>query len=134
VLSHGALRNRFSARCKQLGAPKAASVYRTVGTGFGDPHVEIDSAGYHYVVTERGQEFRRRTTTDAEELLYWLISGVAFEMACKYELQHRVSQQDFRRLMFQKEIELISKVSPVWADRKRMEIDAILAEHPYSDD
>ncbi|MBA4016514.1 MAG: hypothetical protein C0483_04945 [Pirellula sp.] len=134
VLSHSTLRNRYYALCKRLGAPRTASVYHTVGTGFGDPHVEINSAGYHYVVTERGQEYRRRTTTDAEELLYWLISDVVFDMASKYELQHRVPKQDGRRLMFQKRIELISTLSPEWAERKRAEIEAILAEHPYSDD
>lgn len=46
----------------------------TVPQAFGGPHVEIVRGKYHYVVCERGSEDERKTTTDEDELLYWLIS------------------------------------------------------------
>jgi hypothetical protein len=52
----------------------------------GGPHVEIIGDKYHYVVTERGSELERKITTDRQELLYWLISGVVFEMVGDFEL------------------------------------------------
>ena len=74
--------------------------------GTGKPHVEIDSSGYHYVQTERGQEFDRWTTLDFDELLYAIFRTVSFEMASNFEVQHPVAKQDPRRLLFQRQIEL----------------------------
>lgn len=66
----------------------------------GRPHVEIVGQTYHYVVAERGKEFRRETTTEIGELLYWIFKSVTFSMACDYELTHRIKGQDSRRLLF----------------------------------
>ena len=103
------------------------------GTGFGDPHIEVDTTHYHYVVTERGKELERKTTLDADELIYWLISDVIRDIASDYEMKHRVPNQDSRRQQFQKEIELFLLVNPDWAARKKNELAVILAEHPFSD-
>lgn len=133
MLTHGTLRRRFHSLCRRLSAPVDDSVYRTKPTGFGDPFVEIDADQYHYVIEERGQELEKRSTADADELLYWLISDVVFRIALAYELQHRVSGQDSRRIVFQRSTELLSMLSPAWAVRGRDEIDAILVQAPYSD-
>lgn len=108
-------------------------MYRTVGTGFGDPHVEIQGDRYEYVVTERGTEFERRGTGDPDELMYWLVSDVIREMAIDHELQHRTPDQDHRRSIFQKEVELFSAIDPVWAARRQSEIAEILRDHPFRD-
>jgi Immunity protein 63 len=86
------------------------------------------------VLTERGSEFERRATFDLEELIYWISSDAAFELACQYELKNRVSGQDFRRMMFAKHIELMSIVKPEWGARKAREYEAVLAQSPYHDD
>src|SRR4051812_25189682 len=64
------------------------------------PHIEADSCGYHYVVVERGQELRRDTTHDLDELLYHVFESVTFSLACDYERAHRIAGQDFRRQLF----------------------------------
>ena len=84
----------------------------------GSPHVEIIGAEYHLVVTERGSEFERKTTKDIDELLFWLVSGDVFELACDWELEHRIEGQDSRRLLFAKEIEYLDKTNPKWANKK----------------
>lgn len=99
----------------------------------GSPHVECIGGEFHYVVTERGSEFERRKTSDAEELLFWLISDLTWAMAVDWEVQHRIRGEDFRRELFRKDIELMSQVSQDWARQKREKYQKILGEHPFDD-
>jgi len=124
------LRSDYSALCERLGA---RGVLHTTPQHDGSPHVECVGESYHYVVTERGSEFDRRRTNDPEELLYWLMSGVVFSLASEYELRHRIEGQDPRRLLFQKEIDLMERLSDDWARLKRDEIQRTLSTHPYDD-
>jgi Immunity protein 63 len=100
---------------------------------FGYPHIEIDSQGFHYIVVERGNELFRITTPDLDELLYHVFSDVTFDLACRYEVQRRVPGKDFRRLMFDRQIELLAKLSPAWAERRLKEQGQTLVDHPFVD-
>jgi hypothetical protein len=100
---------------------------------FARPHLEVDAAGYHYVVVERGQELKRDTTSDLDTLLYNVFGTVTHELASHYEVTHRVEGQDSRRLLFQKQVELLALLSPAWANFKAMEHDKVLQQHPYDD-
>ena len=60
------------------------------------PHIEIDGR-YHFVVVERGLELERRTTTDLDEILYWIFDGVTSSLASRYEVRNRNPGEDFRR-------------------------------------
>jgi hypothetical protein len=131
--THDGLKIKFFEACKKIGVPQEKVKYYTSPLGDGSAHVEIDKNGYHYVVSERGQEAERKTTTDADELVYWLLADVIFDMASKYELKHRAKGQDSRRILFAKEIELFEQVNPAWAIRKQEEIKATVAENPYVD-
>jgi hypothetical protein len=98
------------------------------------PYVEIDDRGYHLVVNERGIERERLTTPDLDELLYRIFRSVTFQTAVEYELKHRDETRDCRRLIFDKQIELLSRLSLRWAARETEEHVRILCEHPYDDD
>jgi hypothetical protein len=100
---------------------------------FAHPHIEVNEAGYHYVVIERGQEQERVTTTDLDELLYLIFKSVTFALAGSYELKHRAEGRDNRRLHFQKQLELMHILSPQWSDRKAAEQQKILQQYPYDD-
>jgi hypothetical protein len=100
----------------------------------GSPHVEISGDQLSYVVTERGSEFERRTTTSQDDLLYWLASDMVFSLAGDYELNHREPGRDFRRIMFARELELMGRINPAWRERKEAEIMDVLARHPYRDE
>jgi hypothetical protein len=130
TVSISQLRRDYGSLCGKLGR---ISVLHAVPRHDGGPHVEIIGDKYHYVVTERGSELERKITTDRQELLYWLISGVVFEMAGDFELKHRVKGQDFRRLKFAKEIKLMGKISSEWGERMTDDIEKILAVAPYDD-
>jgi len=125
-----ALKEKFSRYCLILGVnPELNTQAKQDGT----PHVECVEDQFHYRVTERGVELEHRVTSDENEMLYWLISDLVFTLATKFELKHRVSGQDFRRLLFSKEIELIEMLRSDWGARKRKEIEEILSKHPYKD-
>lgn len=100
---------------------------------FARPHIEVSGQTYHYVVVERGEELQRKTTEDINELLYWIFKSVVFELAVKYELQHRIDSQDSRRAAFAKEIELMGLLDASWASQIKREIDEILVRYPFSD-
>ena len=97
------------------------------------PHIEVDSRGYQFVVVERGQERSRFTTHDLDELLYRIFQSVTFDLAVSYELAHRVETQDSRRVVFKREVELLTQLSPVWGERERTEHQCILSKHPFDD-
>ena len=122
--------NRLAA---QIGVP--ADVLPTYGYSIDGvhPHIAVDARGYHYVILERGEELSRATTVELDELLYCIFKDVTFDLACKYELKHRVENQDSRRMIFQHQVELLARLSPSWGELKAQEHQKILEQHPYDD-
>ncbi len=116
-----------------IGASKDMLPTFGVSEHSGRPHVEADANGYHFVVAERGQEFHRHTSFDIDEILYDVFQTITFNLACKYELNYRIHGQDFRRIMFEQQEELLSKLSPSWGERRKREHAEILQENPYND-
>lgn len=99
--------------------------------GMGRPHVEVDEA-YHYVVSGRGTEFSRDTTEELDTLLYWIFRDITSEMSAHFELRHRKPGEDFRRQMFEKQIELLKILSSDWASEAAADHREILMRHPFS--
>ena len=118
---------------EKLGAPEYYCRFATTPQHDGSPHIEVIGDQFHFVVTERGSEFERRKTTDPQDILFWLVSGLTFGMACEWELKHRIEGEDSRRQLFQKQIDLLSQVNQDWAERMRESCKKILEEHPFED-
>lgn len=98
------------------------------------PYVEVDALGFMYlIISERGEEYQRRMTDNLDDLLYWIFADVTFSMACTYELRNRIEDKDSRRIIFDKQEELLSILSPTWGDRERKEHAQILKDHPFDD-
>lgn len=127
------LQNEYDKLCQRINQTDTAHRFLTERRDDGSPHVEVDENGYHYVATERGSEICRRTTPEKDELLYWMLADVTFWVAVSYEVAHRIENQDFRRMVFAKQLELLSKVNLKWADKRRREIDETLQKHPFID-
>jgi len=100
---------------------------------FGYPHVEVKGSTYCWVVVERGREIRRKETRDFEEFLYWVFANVTSTLATEYASKNRIKDQDFRRVLFAKQVELLEKLSPSWAQARESEIADILQRRPYND-
>ena len=98
------------------------------------PHIEIDRlGGLHYVVIERGQKNERFTTTNLDELLYRIFDSITFSMACDYELKNRIEDQDCRRIIFDKQEDLVGLINPLWKNKLKIEHQRILKNHPFDD-
>lgn len=98
------------------------------------PHIELDGAeNFHFVVVERGQELERRTTRELDDLLFWIFDTMTFSMACSFEGANRNHAQDFRRILFSKQEELLGHLNANWQKRKRTHHQLILAKHPFTD-
>lgn len=71
--------------------------------------------------------------SDLDELLYWIFKGATFSMAADFEVAHRRENEDFRRILFSKQIELLSQLSPEWALRMAEEHNRTLQDPPFRD-
>jgi len=105
----------------------------TAPAGDGTPYISFDNGRYNYIFSERGYELFRKTTDSADELLYWIMSELAYRVAFRYELENRIEGRDGRRIAFQKFIELMTKINPLWKLKAEDEIEKILAASPYDD-
>ena len=123
----------FNEYLRRINPAFSESRIQTTRGDDGASHLEIIDNTYHYIATERGLELSRQITQDKDELLYWLVSELAWGMAITYEFKNRVKGQSSRRLLFAKTIENLNKANPAWAERKQKEFDEILAIHPFDD-
>jgi len=87
----------------------------------------------HYVTVERGEEIDRKTTDNLGTLLYWIFADITFSMACKYELRNRNNAKDCRRIIFEKQEELLGTLSENWLQKEKEEHQIILVNHPFDD-
>ena len=119
---------------KKINAP--TYLLPTFSSPIGDatPNIEIDNAGlYNYVISERGNEYERKITPDLNDLLYWIFSSVTFSMASEYELKNRIEDKDSRRIMFEKQEELLGILNKDWEEKERKEHQSILVISPFDD-
>ena len=133
IYSISTIRKKVREYGKRIHAPSRLLTIRTSSDGFGTPFIEIDEKGYNYVVSERGEEYERKQTKDINILLYWIFKLIVFEMASDYELENRKPNEDFRRQLFAKQLELMEKLDSKFAQWNKEELDKILEKSPYED-
>ena len=123
----------YNEYCRRINPAILNALIQTTRGDDGTSHLEIEDDTYHYIATERGLDLNKKSTRDKDELLYWLVSELAWGLASTYEFKNRIKGQSFRRVLFAKTIENLNKANPAWAERKQKEFDAILAIHPFND-
>lgn len=95
--------------------------------------VREEAGEYLLCSFERGKVDIRHRTSSVDDLLYRFFESVTASMALAYELRHRVPGQDFRRVAFARQEELLRQMFPEWADRRKQEHAAILRQSPFRD-
>lgn len=101
---------------------------------FACPYIEIvGEHNFYYVVNERGSEIERKHTTSIDELLYWLFRDITFSIGSSYTAKHCVPNQDSRRLMFAKSLELLERLNPAWRVKEEEYFAEILKSTPFED-
>lgn len=119
---------------EKIGAPK--DLFPSFGStdGTGRPHIETTSDGQlYFIMSDRGQEYDRQFATDIKDLLYRVFSHVTFILAYDYEIKNRIPNQDFRRLVFEKQESLLAQLDKSWEIRAKKEHEYILKYHPFRD-
>ena len=131
--SLAAIKSEFYSIADRLNAPRAFVRFAIKPRHDGSTHIEMSGNTYAYVITERGEEFERRTTMNDDDILYWIVSDMTREMASEYELSHRMPNADSRRILFQKHVELLGSVRHEWQARKQAEYATVLERHPFDE-
>lgn len=119
---------------RKIGAPQ--NILPTYGYSeqTARPHVEVSPRAYYYTVAQSGQEVSRYGTRDVDQLLYKIFVDVTFGLAITYAEKNSIENQDIRRLAFQRQIELLTLLSPQWGERGSQEHVQILKQAPFDDD
>ncbi len=100
----------------------------------GHPYIEIGNNGLlHYVIKERDIELERKIAITINELEYWVFEKITLEIAINFELNNRDETKDSRRIMFAKQIELLSMIDSNWCQKITIEQTKILLRYPYDD-
>jgi hypothetical protein len=115
-----------------VGAPPKLLPRFGESNDMGARYVDYDGL-YRLITQERGAEQDHRLTVDEDELMYWIFSGVTFEMASQYELAHRTPNQDSRRLLFKHQLHLLAKLSEKWKEKRSHDQEEILKRYPFKD-
>ncbi|WP_082806977.1 Imm63 family immunity protein [Collimonas pratensis] len=97
----------------------------------GTPYIKITDDLYLYIVEERGYEFERRHTDDLDVLCYWLMKNIISNISMRYELEHRIELQDFRRILFSKQLQLFASLNLKWLKIREAEINETCQNSPY---
>jgi hypothetical protein len=111
---------------KQIEAPEQYLPTFGYTEGTARPHIETQGNEFHYVINERGEEYRRVKTEDFKELTFLVFTDVTFEMSVKMELENRMDNEDFRIQMFQIQEDLLNKIDPSYSERLKVKHDKLL--------
>lgn len=133
VMSIEGIQKKIDELTLQAGLPRHSVNLCAAPVGDGAPYVTFENDVYNFIHSERGYEFSRKVTGSLDELLYWIMSELAYKVAFQYELEHRVKGRDGRRIVFPKFIDLMANMNVLWGPKAQREIKKILAEAPYDD-
>jgi hypothetical protein len=127
------IRREFEAIVAPFEVHPAYKRFATSPMNDGSVHVEQHGHVYAFIGTERGIETLRRETNNPDELLFWLVSDVTVQVARQFELHHRCSGVDSRRMWFDLNVLLLAGIKKEWGTKQRAEYDLILTKHPFKD-
>lgn len=98
-------------------------------------YIYEDSLGYHLdIVGDRGGIAEAKTTTNLEDIYFELCWTLASSISTLYAGENHEKGKDWRRIMFEKRIQLLKSISSDFAERGKQIIDEILENAPYDDE
>lgn len=133
MYSYSELKKKIEILGKIIDAPSRLFPELGQKDQFAKPYIEIKFPFYYLVISENGRELDRQKFLHTDMLLYAVFEKITFEMSLQYEVAHRVPSQDFRRVLFSHQLELMEKLSPEWREQRQNRIIDILNRHPYQD-
>ncbi len=98
-----------------------------IGTTF----IELNENYYYYKAYDRDVLSINKSTTNFDELLYWVFSDITFMMSSRYESNNRDPKNNRRKAIFSFQLLLLAILSESWKTRREKEITEILITSPY---
>lgn len=132
MLSLDQIRSRVDALARVIDVSRSLLPTYGYNPSPGWPYVDVDHA-YHFVIAERGSVHSRKTTHETDELLYWVLSHAISSMAINYLSDNKAPSARGRRVMMERELDLLGKLNPAWRARTKAELMAILERVPFDD-
>lgn len=127
------LQSRVYALGRLVEAPAGLCRLNFVRTDSGAPHIEFVAGAYHYVVTERGEEYSREACNEIDEILFAIFKHITFSMVVRYEVDNRDESKDSRRMLFDYQLKLLGAISEEWATKRQREFERVLLVNPFND-
>ena len=93
----------------------------------------VDDGMYHYVAMERGSEVKHYEEEKLEEVLYYVFEVATSYLAGRYELENRNDEEDFRRIRWKRQLELLGKIDREYVLKRMQKNEEILKISPYRD-
>lgn len=87
---------------------------------------------YHYIVMERGRIYKHYESEVLDDILYPMFKDITSSLAQKFELKNRIEGEDFRKIMWKKQLELLGKINEKFVDMRKREIEEVLKIAPYN--
>lgn len=75
----------------------------------------------------------RHESRSVDDLLFWVTSDIARQLAQADELAHRRPDEDSRRQWFARWVELMAGLRPDWGERVAAYVEGVLRSAPYDD-
>lgn len=97
-------------------------------------YIWTDEASYNYMYVEKGRPQKHIKTNDFFDIVYIVLSEYVWGIAMDYAINHVTKDKDFRRALFDKEIELWSVLDKRGELKYSEYIENVLKEHPYVDE
>ncbi len=116
----GRIRSRMSDLARLIQAPDHMLPTFGYSEETGRPHIELAGTTFHYVVSDRGREFERFSTTSSDDLLYRVFRDATFSMAAASLRVSRMTGRA-RRQILRQQLTLLGQVDPRWASRREAE-------------
>ena len=95
--------------------------------------VYINDEGYNYLSMERGHINEHIVSKNIDDIVYVIFDSITFTFAKEYELKNRKMDEDFRRQLFRKQLELMRCISTKYAEILESEHNHYLEISPFRD-
>jgi len=96
-------------------------------------YICVEDSIYYYIEMDRGRVVRSFESRKLEDILFYLFYDITFDLAIEYEIKQRKQGEDFRRILFAKQLELLLKINKVYYTKGKQKIDDILKTAPFRD-
>lgn len=88
---------------------------------WGGIYLEVKGFRIHYVTMERGKEIERTRFNSLDDALYKVFDDITFTLAATCDEAKKAPTDEYRKIVFARQLELLDKVDPKFGDRKRRE-------------